>query len=157
MPFARVKRTRKGRFELRIPAPERDVLRTLPVLLRTLLSEGDADDVAMRRLFPSAYLDDPDASAEFDGVVRDDLLQGRLAAIATMERTLDARDLSEEELVAWLAAVNDLRLVLGVRLSVTEESVAADFSGDEETERSHALYVYLSYLEEDVVEALSAG
>ena len=157
MAFGRVKRTRKGRFELRIPAAERDVLRSLPGLLRTLLSEGDTDDVALRRLFPPAYMDDADASAEFDEVVRGDLLSDRLAAIETMERTLDARDVSEDELVAWLAAVNDLRLVLGVRLAVTEESEPADFAGDEDTERSHALYVYLSYLEEDVIAALSAG
>jgi hypothetical protein len=74
-----------------------------------------------------------------------------------MERTLRADRLTEDELVAWLAAMNDLRLVLGVRLAVTEESTPSDFDGDPEAERAYGLYAYLSYLEEDVVRALSSG
>jgi hypothetical protein len=52
--------------------------------------------------------------------------------------------------------LNDVRLVLGVRLAVTEESTSADFAGDAETETAFELYRYLSYLEENVVEALSS-
>jgi uncharacterized protein DUF2017 len=141
---------------LRIPRSERDVLRALPDQLRTLLQEGDAtEDPALRRLYPAAYLDDPVASAEFDGFVRDDLTQQRTKALETMARTIDSTRLDEEEVLAWLGAINDLRLVLGVRLAVTEESEPADFGGDEGTEGSFALYAYLSLLEEDFVEALS--
>ena len=157
MPVARVKRMRRGGFQLRIPPPERDVLAAVPPMLRSLLAGGDVDDPAMRRLFPNAFMDDEVASAEFDSVVRDDLLEQRLAALDTMERTLQAERLSEEELVAWLGAVNDLRLVLGVRLGVTEESNPEDFADDPESERAYGLYAYLSFLEEDVVRALSSG
>ena len=158
MAFARVKRSRRGdTFEIRIPPNEREVLAAVPEMLRSLLSESDRDDPAVKRLFPAAYLDDGPAAAEFDAVVRDDLLEQRFAAIDTMERTLGAERLSEEELAAWLAAVNDLRLVLGVRLAVTEESTPEDFTADPETERAFGLYAYLSYLEEDVVRALSSG
>ncbi len=157
MAFGRVKRTRKG-FQLRFPAAEREVLRKLPGQLRELMQQDDASsDPAMKRLFPPAYLDDEEAAAEFARVVRDDLLAQRMVAIETMERTLDADRLTEDELVAWLAAINDLRLVLGVRLAVTEESTVADYTGDEEAESTYAVYRYLSYVEEDVVEALSAG
>jgi hypothetical protein len=148
---------RRGGFQLRIPPPERDVLAAVPPMLRSLLAGGDVDDPAMRRLFPNAFMDDEGASAEFDSVVRDDLLEQRLAALDTMERTLQAERLSEEELVAWLGAVNDLRLVLGVRLGVTEESNPEDFADDPESERAYGLYAYLSFLEEDVVRALSSG
>jgi hypothetical protein len=159
MPLGRrVKRSRRGTFEIRIPESERAVLRTLPEQLRALLADGDPlEDPALRRLYPAAYLDDPAAAAEFDGIVRDDLTAQRIEAIDTMTRTLDASRLSEEELAAWLGAINDLRLVLGVRLHVTEESRPQDFAGDEEREGSYALYSYLSYLEEEIVEALSAG
>lgn len=132
------------------------MLRTLPAQLREVLSEADpGSDPAMRRLFPSAFLDDAEAAAEFDRAVRGDLTAERLRAISTMERTLDAPRLNEEELHAWLAAINDIRLVLGVRLMVTEESVSQDFEGDEGSRQSFALYAYLSHLEEDVVSALS--
>ena len=63
---------------------------------------------------------------------------------------------TEDELLAWLAALNDVRLVLGVRLAVTEEATVADFASDPEAERAYELYRYLSYLEEQVVDALSS-
>jgi hypothetical protein len=150
-----VKRSRKGGFDLRIPEPEREVLVTLPGTLRALLLSGDADDPALERLYPKAFADDEEASTEFDAIVHDDLLRQRLAAIDTMERTLQADHLTEEELMAWLAALNDLRLVLGVRLAVTEEATDADYAGDPEAGRAYELYRYLSYLEEHVVDALS--
>lgn len=152
-----VQRSRMGGFVVRIPPRDRELIATLPAVLRDLLSSGDAEDPAVRRLFPKAFLDDDEASAEFDSVVRDDLVRDRLTAVDTMERTLRATRLSEDELVAWLAALNDLRLVLGVRLAVTEEATAADFAGDPEAERAYAVYRYLSVLEEDVVEALSSA
>ena len=157
MPARRVKRSRLGGYVVRLPSAEREVLGSLPPMLRSLLAEQDAGDPALRRLFPSAFLDDEEAAAEFDSVVRDDLMGQRLAAIETLERTVGSDRLSEEELSAWLASVNDLRLVLGVRLAVTEESTPQDFDGDPETEQAYALYAYLSYLEEEMVDALSSG
>jgi len=154
MAFRRIKRTRRG-FDLRLPAPERDVLRTLPDQLRALLDEDDRADPAMRRLYPSAHLDDEAASTEFDTIVRDDLTEQRRNALDEMARTIEAGSVNEEELLAWLAVINDLRLVLGVRLAVTEETTPAEFSGDDEASASYALYAYLSYLEEEMVEALS--
>ena len=152
-----VRRSRRGGgFDIRISGRERDVLATLPDTLRAVVTSGGAGDPVARRLYPSAYLDDEEASREFDEVVHDDLLERRLAAIATFERTVRANHVTEDELVDWLAALNDVRLVLGVRLAVTEESTGADFAGDEETETAFELYRYLSYLEEHVVEALSA-
>lgn len=159
MAFGRVKRTRKG-FALRIPPAERDVLRTLPGQLRGLLTEGAATtDPVVRRLFPSAYPDEPERAAEFDAMVRDDLVAQRMQAIDVMERTIDAERLSEDELVAWLSAINDLRLVLGTRLDVTEEMTELDMGVSPEDPRAQmfALYAYLSYLEEDVVGALSGS
>jgi len=132
------------------------VLGTIPEMLRALLVDGDAADPALRRLYPNAFTDDEEASAEFDAIVHDDLLQQRLAAVDTMERTLRSEHLTEDELVAWLAALNDVRLVLGVRLAVTEESTARDFADAPETQGAYELYRYLSYLEESVVDALSS-
>jgi uncharacterized protein DUF2017 len=117
---------------------------------------SDPDGRALQRLYPKAFSDDDDASAEFHDITHDELLEQRLAAIDTMERTLRFDHLTEDELLAWLAALNDVRLVLGVRLEVTEEASAADFAGDPEAERAYELYRYLSYLEEHVVDALSS-
>jgi hypothetical protein len=135
---------------------ERDVLRTLPGQLRQLMSGPDvASAPDLRRLFPPAYPDDPEKTAEYDGMVRDDLMAGRLAAIEVMERTIDSDKLSEDELLAWLSAINDLRLVLGTRLDVVEDLSELDVRPGDPRAEGLALYAYLSVLEEDAVAALS--
>jgi hypothetical protein len=156
MAARRIKRTRRG-FEVRIPTDERDVLRTLPEQMRAVLGEGERDDPVTKRMYPSAYLDDESAAAEFDTAVRDDLTRERLDAVEGFERTLDAKTLTEEELAGWLAVMNDARLVLGVRLSVSEETVPSDFQGNETAMASYALYAFLSYLVEEIVDALSGS
>ena len=156
MPPARVKRVRGGRFALRITGAERDVLRSLPAQLRQLMTGQDAGaNPDLRRLFPTAYPDDPEKAAEYDSMVRDDLVAERLAAIDVMERTIDSDRLSEEELLAWLSSINDLRLVLGTRLDVAEDLSELDVTPDDPRAESLALYAYLSILEEDAVAALS--
>jgi hypothetical protein len=154
----RIKRTRKGDFHIRLTASERDALRSSAELVRRLLDEGDPrTDAALRRLFPPAYMDDAERAAEFDSMVHEELAAGRRKAAEDVERTVDAVRLNEDDLTAWLSSINDARLVLGVRLGVSEESVPADFAEDPERTQAYALYAFLSWLEEDLVDALAAS
>jgi Domain of unknown function (DUF2017) len=161
MAFERVKRTRGGDFQIRLPKGERALLRALPEQLRELLTSGDATtDAALGRLFPPATRDDDAMNAEYERLTRGDLLNERLVAVDTMERTLDADRLSEEELLAWLSAINDLRLVLGVRLDVTEDTTVEDFStlpDDDPAVQMYTVYSYLTFLEDHVVGALAGS
>ena len=61
-----------------------------------------------------------------------------------------------EEAQAWLTALNDLRLVLGTRLDVSDESLLEDLAEDDPRAPELALYAYLSWLQEQLVEALSS-
>ena len=149
---ARVRRTRRGDYELRLPEPEREVLRKLAGELRELLP---TDDPALERVFPPAYPDDHEADEEYRELMRGDLLQGRLEAVETLERTIDAKRLDEEQLTAWMSALNDVRLVLGTRLEVTEESYEQDIEDGSPEAYQMAVYHYLGWLEEQVVEALA--
>jgi hypothetical protein len=45
--------------------------------------------------------------------------------------SLRSETLDQEQSLAWLGTLNDVRLVLGSRLDVTEESTAADFAGED--------------------------
>jgi hypothetical protein len=126
-------------------------------MLRALLVDGDAADPALQRLYPKAFTDDEEASAEFDDITHDELLEQRLAAIDTMERTLRskprhrgraarmARRAERRPPGARCPARGDPRR----RRSRTSPAIP-------ETERAYDLYRYLSYLEEHVVEALSS-
>jgi hypothetical protein len=150
----RVRRTRHGRFEIRLPREEREALRALPAQLRQVLASNDP---ALERLFPPAYPDDPASAAEYDRLVHEDLLAHRLSALDILEATIDARRLSEDEMTAWLGALNDVRLVLGTRLEVTEEMDPDDVDASDPRTPSLALYYYLGWLQEQVVEALAGG
>lgn len=150
----RIRRTGRGDFEVKIPEPERAVLRSLPAQLRELL---ESDDPTLERLFPPAYPDDRARNEEYDRLVREDLVAGRLTSVEVMEATIDARRLDEEQLVAWLGAMNDLRLVLGTRLDVSEDLDPEEISEQDPRAPSYALYYYLGWLEEQIVGALAEG
>lgn len=150
----RVRRTRRGDFEVRLPSHERAVLRELPAQLRELLR---SDDPALERLFPPAHPDDPALSEEFSNLVRGDLVAARLGSLEVMEATLESRRLDEEQILAWLGAVNDLRLVLGTRLEVTEDLDPDAVPDTDPRAPAYALYYYLGWLEEQIVAALAAG
>ena len=147
-----MQRARGGRFRLRLTDEEREVLRSLPGQLRDLL---DTEDPSLRRLHPPAYEDDPEREREYRRLVRDDLLRQRLQALEVMESTIDAGTLDEDQMTAWLGALNDLRLVLGTRLEVTEEMYEEGIPDEDPRAASFALYQYLGWLEEQVVGALA--
>ena len=68
--------------------------------------------------------------------------------------TITRDRLSEDELFAWMGAVNDLRLVLGTRLDVSEETDLAVDPSDPDA-AAYGLYAYLGWLLELLVEAVS--
>ena len=155
IPGRRIKRSRRGGFDLRLPASERELVASLVAQLRSVLTGADVGgDPGLRRLFPSAYADDAARDAEYREMVHDDLLAARLGALDVVEATVGATNVDEAQLLAWMGAVNDLRLVLGTRLDVSEET-AFDADPDDPDAPALAVYQYLSFLLESIVDALS--
>ena len=148
----RIERTKEGDFRLRLPRAERELLRRLPSELRELLAAAPADP-NLRRLFPPAYEDDAD-EAEYRRLMRADLVEGRRQDLGVLQETVDHDRLSLDEAQAWLTALNDLRLVLGTRLDVSEETLLYALDPREPDARELALYAYLSGLQEEWVAAL---
>jgi hypothetical protein len=149
----RVRRTGPDRFALKLPDDERAILRNVVPQLQELLG-GDLADPALRRLFPTAYADDPEKDREYHALVRDELADRRRASIELVLATVDARELTEEQLTAWMHAVNDLRLVLGTRLDVSEDTDPEPDPADPEAALV-VLYGYLGYLLDSIVTALA--
>jgi hypothetical protein len=150
-----IQRTPAGDFRLTIGRRERAVLRSLPAALERLVDE-DPNDPALRRLFPPAYPEDDAAEAEYRRLMADELLGGRRRALRTFADSLDSDHLSEDDLETWLRALNDLRLFFGTRLDVTEEDLVEAWDPRDSRAEERAVYAYLSWLQEHVVEALSA-
>jgi hypothetical protein len=151
---SRIQRDRKGGYKVRLPADEREVLQSLPEQFRAVLQ---TDDPSLRRIFPPAYVDDDAANDEYRRLMREELLEGKLEALRVFEETAGADRLSEEQLEAWLGALESLRLFLGTQLDVQEEIYSRPIDPDDPDAPSLALYGYLSFLQEQVVEALSAS
>lgn len=146
-----IARVGRGRFALRLGRQERRILAELPEQLRELI---EARDPAVSRLFPPAYPDDPDRESEYRRLVGAELLEGRRAALEVVDSTMRARELDRDQLTAWLGALNDLRLVLGTRLDVSEDPDETDLAEDDPRAPTMALYQYLGWLVAQAVEAL---
>ena len=151
-----MKRSRRGDVVVRLPDEERELLRGLPAQLRSLLAD-EPEDPALRRLFPPAYTHQPENEAEYRRLMGDELREKHVAALDVLEETADAERLTEEQAGSWLSAINDLRLVLGTRLDVSEDMLGEDVDPSDPRAPALALYGYLSWLEEQVVEALASS
>jgi len=144
-----------GGFTLRIGAVERQLLAGLCAELRDMLVD-QADDPALRRLFPPAYADDAERDAFYRQMTHDQLLASRLAALDTIVRTVEGDQLSHEDLEAWLTGLNALRLALGTRLDVSEDHDPFEDVDDPENHPdfvAHVAYDYLSQVLHLVVHA----
>ena len=114
-----------------------------------------SEDPALARLFPDGYSGDEHASADFRRFTEQDLRAQKIAAVASSQETLSEwtgkSTLTQQQAQDWLKALNDLRLVLGTRLEITDE-VEMDFEADEP---GIHLYNYLTYLQGTLIDALT--
>ena len=65
-------------------------------------------------------------------LIGDELTNKHVAALNTVEATLEAKRLDEEQMVAWMHAINHLRLVIGTRLDVDEDTEYEDYVANNE-------------------------
>lgn len=150
---------------------EAQVLRQCVAELAALLNENmDRDDPAVERLFPDVYPEDPDEAAEFRRLTEADLLAAKLDQAKTvLSDLLDAGGddeggeirLDESHADVWLRALTDVRLALGTRLGIEDDTdieaeIDAAVGRNPTSPRASQLsvYAYLSYLQESLVSAL---
>lgn len=151
----RIKRARKGGIEVKLPDVERDFLRSLAPEMRELF--GTTDDPALERLFPKAYADDEQRNAEYRLLAGTELMESHLAALEALESSADANRLDEDQAYSWMRAINEVRLVLGTRLDVSEEGHERPHEADDPRLPAFAAYDYLSQLQAELVDALGGG
>ena len=171
---------RRGAVTADLDALEADLLSVMASDLLGLLGEGEAadedplaalvglrtapvakpTDPALARLMPDAYADDDQAAADFRRYTEADLRSGKRASAQTVLGTLapyvdggGRMTLDRDQVDAWLGTLNDLRLVLGTRLEVTEDT---DLEPDDDDPRAQALHVYgwLGWLQESLLSCI---
>ena len=122
--------------------------------------EAPADPV-LARLLPDAYQDDPEAAGEFRKYTESSLREAKKYFAQTLLETLPPKGgrvkLSAEQARDWLRALNDVRLMFGVRLEVTEDFEEQLTSLDPEDPRVAAFRVYgwLGEVQESLVRAIA--
>ena len=146
----------RGGWRINLDDEERNLLLRLMGELQALIT-GPADNELLRRLFPVAYPEDEDKEAEYQRLMREELVASRLAAIESVTRTVEpanAKDLLDEgETIAFMQSINAIRLVLGSMLGITDDE-SADAADDADSPEHH-LYDFLSWLLEWTVRSLS--
>jgi len=118
------------------------------------------DDEVLLRLLPNAYADQVDAS-EFRRYTESTLRQKKQAHAMAMRMHLKAAvdgvvELDHDSANAWLGAMNDVRLALGVRLKI-EENTHQELellAPDDPMRGVYAVYSWLGWLQESLLEAL---
>lgn len=139
-------------FRVVLSADEAELILRLLDELDDLL---DRDDHPLTgRLFPVVHPDDPEAEAEYQRLMRSELVASKRAAIGGVRTALqgDGR-MDEGGLMAFMQAVNSVRLVLGTMLGISDEHDEDEL--EHESSYEHELYVYLSWLLEWSVRAVS--
>jgi hypothetical protein len=142
---------RDGGYDVAIPSGVRAMLGDMVGDLDELLS-SDSENV--RRVFPTAYPDDPEREAGYQALVRGELIERHRASAETIAATIDADHLTEDELASWMTATNALRLVFGTALDVGEDDDRS-IDPDDPDAAARVAYQVLTELVDDMVQALS--
>lgn len=138
-----------GTFYVNLPPVFRSVLHQAVDDLRHRIVMGDD---STRRLFPTAYPDDPALDAEYRRLMGDELLRSRFGALDAVTESLDNEVLDADQANAWLQAMNALRLAFGTELGVDHDEW--ELAEDDPRLALYDLYTYLGHLVGSIIDAL---
>jgi hypothetical protein len=132
----------------------------------------EPDDPVLARLFPTAYLHDEEAAADFrrftEGALRDNKASAAVLVIETLEEAGLPVQLGDEEItidveldhvgaLTWVKSLTDIRLAIGTRLGVEQDDEELWLAMPDDDPRAHVydIYQWVGYLQETLVAALS--
>jgi hypothetical protein len=137
-----------------------DDLAALEAMVQGPGAEKISEDPVLARLLPDAYRDDPAAAGEFRKYTEPALRTAKHQAAQEMLDTLPEEggriQLTQDQALSWLKALNDVRLALGVRLGVTEEFEEqwGQLKPDDPQWTAFEVYAWLGAVQESLVQAL---
>jgi len=144
------------------PAEARIVALLLDQLEQLLIAEIEdvAGDPVIARLLPAGHRSDPEIAADYREMTESALRSGKADDLATVRASLPPDGgtvrLDPEQATAWLRTSNDLRLALGTRLDIQEDTEPPEDLASEEGQQL-AVYYWLTALQGSLVDAVAAG
>ena len=144
------------------PAEARIVALLLDQLEQLLTAESEdvAGDPVITRLLPPGHRSDPELAADYRELTESTLRAGKADDLATVRASLPPDGgtvrLDPEQATAWLRTSNDLRLALGTRLDVQEDTEPPEDLASEEGQQL-AVYYWLTAVQGSLVDALVEG
>ena len=130
------------------------------------------EDPVLARLFPTAYVEDEEAAAEFRRFTEGALREGKAKAAGTIIDTLEDAGLPDElredgltidvemdehTAQTWMRSFTDIRLALATRLGVEDgdEEYWYSLPDDDPRAQAHDIYEWIGWLQETLIGALS--
>jgi len=142
-------------------AAEEAELAALEAMVHAPGADTPPEDPVLARLLPDGYRDDQESAGEFRKYTEPALRSAKYAAAQEMLDTLPEAggriQLTGDQALSWLKALNDVRLALGVRLGVTEEFEEqwSRLKPDDPQWTAYEVYAWLGAVQESLVQALS--
>jgi hypothetical protein len=118
-------------------------------------------DPVLARLLPDAYREDAEAASEFRKYTESSLREAKKYFGQTLLDTLPPEGgrvkLTADQARDWLRALNDVRLMFGVRLEVTEdyEEQLSSLEPQDPRVAAFEVYCWLSAVQESLVRAIA--
>jgi hypothetical protein len=154
-------RARGDELVARFDQAEVGVLGLLLDQLEQLLDADEVvDDPVLQRLFPDGHRGDAAIAADYRDMTEESLRSGKADDLASVRATLPLGGgevrLDRDQAGAWLRTTNDVRLALGVRLDITEDTEPPD-DPDGDDGQQLAVYYWLTAVQGSLVDALVDG
>ena len=142
---------------LDITSPDSEVVKNEDPLAALIGIDSQAakpTDPISTRLFPDAYPDDPDASMEFRRFTERSLRDTNVKRAKRVLADLEGRTkltLNSDQWQQWVGFLNSLRLALGTRLEIDQESWNEERSESDPLYQLHELYDWLTWMQETLI------
>jgi len=142
---------------LDITAPNSEVLANEDPLAALIGIDSQAEkptDPISNRLFPDAYPDDPEASMEFRRFTERSLRETNVNRAKSVLADLEGQStltLSADQWKEWVGFLNSLRLALGTRLEVEQDTWTQQRSESDPLYQIFELYNWLTWMQESLI------
>lgn len=144
-----IRKVDNDKFVLDIHPQIRQLLKDLKEMT---LSHIEESTPAAKRIYPVAYQNSPEMEMDYKKLTRGPLIDHHRQSLSMFENSLSKGELTNEEAMAWMSALNDMRLILGTALDIQEDQGVPN--EDDPNYEGYVVYDLLTYLQGVLIEEI---